>query len=129
MEHTMCKNIVFYIETQNNRDKRFVSSPRDLGPTEPFIEWVSDFFPGVNRPERGVNHTPPSSAEVKKERNYTSTLSICLRGIDKENFAFLWKCFIQPHGNESFGFGVVIRLCCFTFDLIQTALLTCAPNG
>jgi hypothetical protein len=46
MEHIMCKNIVFYIETQNNRDRRFFSSPRDLGFTEPFIDWVSDFFPG-----------------------------------------------------------------------------------
>jgi hypothetical protein len=47
-------------------------------------------FPGANRPERGVNHTPPSSAEVKKEWSYTFTLPICLRGIDKENFAFFY---------------------------------------
>jgi hypothetical protein len=46
MEHTVCKNIVFYTETQNNRYKRFFSSPRDLGHTQPFIEWVSGFFPG-----------------------------------------------------------------------------------
>jgi hypothetical protein len=40
---------------------------------------ISDFrrgtgsFPGVKRPERGADHPPPSSAEVKKEYSYTST--------------------------------------------------------
>ena len=30
-------------------------------------------IPGREAPERGVNHPPPSSAEVKKEQSYTST--------------------------------------------------------
>jgi hypothetical protein len=30
-------------------------------------------FSGVKRPGRGADHTPPSSAEVKKEYSYTST--------------------------------------------------------
>jgi len=37
--------------------------------------------------------------------------------------------FIQPNRNDVAIIGVVIRLRCFTFDLIQTALLTCVPNG
>jgi hypothetical protein len=30
-------------------------------------------FPGVNRPGREADHSPPPSAEVKKTRIYTST--------------------------------------------------------
>ena len=30
-------------------------------------------FPGVKRPGRGVNHPPPSSAEVKERVEYTFT--------------------------------------------------------
>jgi hypothetical protein len=37
-----------------------------LGPTQPPIQWVPGFFPGVKRPGRGVDHRPPSSAEVKE---------------------------------------------------------------
>jgi hypothetical protein len=46
-------------------------------------------FPGVKRPGREVNHSPPSSAEVKNEWSYTSTPPICLHCVDRENFAFL----------------------------------------
>ena len=36
---------------------------------------------GVKRPGRGVDHPPPSSAEVKKEWSYTSTvpLGLCVQ--------------------------------------------------
>jgi hypothetical protein len=31
-----------------------------LGPTQPPVQWVSNFiFPGVKRPGRGVDHPPP----------------------------------------------------------------------
>jgi len=30
------------------------------------------FFPGLKRPEREVDHSPPFSAEVKNEWSYTS---------------------------------------------------------
>ena len=33
-----------------------------LRPTQPPIQWV----PGIKRPERGFDHPPPSSAEVKE---------------------------------------------------------------
>ena len=39
-------------------------------------------FPGVKRPGRGVDHPPPSSAEVIKiEYSYTSTPLLGLRGL------------------------------------------------
>jgi hypothetical protein len=38
-----------------------------LGPTQPPIEWVlRALSPGVKRPVREADHSPPSSAEVKK---------------------------------------------------------------
>jgi hypothetical protein len=38
-------------------------------------------FPGVKRPGREANHSPPSTAEVKNAWSYTSTLPICLQGV------------------------------------------------
>jgi hypothetical protein len=37
-----------------------------LGTTQPPIQWVLGLSPGVNRPGRGVDHPPPSSAQVKE---------------------------------------------------------------
>ena len=37
-----------------------------LGPTQPPVQWVPSLFPGVERPGRGVDHPPLSSAEVKE---------------------------------------------------------------
>jgi hypothetical protein len=46
-----------------------------LGPTQPLIQWVPGALsPGVKRPGREADHSPPTSAEVKKIRIYTSTL-------------------------------------------------------
>jgi hypothetical protein len=37
-----------------------------LGPTKPHMQWVPwAVAPGIKRPGRGSDHTPPSSAEVK----------------------------------------------------------------
>ena len=37
-----------------------------LGPTQPPIKWVPSLFPRRKGPVRGVNHPPPSRAEVKE---------------------------------------------------------------
>jgi len=44
----------------------FVAASRPaLGPTQPPIQWVSRAItPGVKRPGREADHTPPSNAEV-----------------------------------------------------------------
>jgi hypothetical protein len=42
----------------------------------------------VKWPRAEVDHLPISSAEVKNEWNYTSTPSICLHGVVKENVIF-----------------------------------------
>jgi hypothetical protein len=48
--------------------------PDRLRCTQPPIQWVPGAFsPGVKRPGREVDHSPPTSAEVKKMWFYTST--------------------------------------------------------
>jgi hypothetical protein len=45
-----------------------------LGFTQTLIQWVPGALsPGVKRPEREADHSPPPSAEVKKMWFYTST--------------------------------------------------------
>jgi hypothetical protein len=60
------------------RVKNFIfstSSRSALGPTQPPIQWVLVALSlGVMRPGREADHSPPTSAEVKKMWVYTSTL-------------------------------------------------------
>jgi len=46
-------------------------------------------FPGVKRPERQVNHTPPSSAKIINECGYTSTPPYALLAWTRTTSAFL----------------------------------------
>jgi len=39
----------------------------DLKPTQPSIQWVPDYFPGVKRHKRGVDHSPHLAPRLKKE--------------------------------------------------------------
>jgi hypothetical protein len=54
----------------NQHLKIFVSSTRCrqiLGPTQPHIQWVpGTLVPGVKRTAREADHSPPSSAQIKK---------------------------------------------------------------
>jgi hypothetical protein len=50
---------------QWGRDVPHLSRPA-LGPIQPPIQWVPALFRGVKRPGPGVDHPPPSSAEVKE---------------------------------------------------------------
>jgi hypothetical protein len=51
-----------------------MSSRPALGPTQPPIQWVPGAVsPGVKRLEREADHSPPTSAKVKKMCIYTST--------------------------------------------------------
>jgi hypothetical protein len=47
-------------------------------------------LPGVKRPGREVDHSPPSKAEVKNEWSYTSISAICLNDFDRDNFTSLY---------------------------------------
>jgi hypothetical protein len=56
------------------RNLLFSASSRSaLGPTQSPIQWVpGSLSPGVKRSGRGADHSPPTSAEVKKIRIYAS---------------------------------------------------------
>jgi len=50
-----------------------VSKP-GLGATQPPIQWVpGTLCPGIKQPGHEVDHSFPSTAEVKNEWSYTST--------------------------------------------------------
>jgi hypothetical protein len=74
------------------RGKRFFFSPkrpdRLWGPPSPLFNGYRGSFPGLQRPGREVNHSPPSSAEVKNEWSHTSDPPICLHGVNRDNFTF-----------------------------------------
>jgi hypothetical protein len=55
-----------------------------LGPTQPPIQSVSGFVPGVKLPAREVDH---SVVEVKNEWSYTSTLPLYIHSVDRDKFA------------------------------------------
>jgi hypothetical protein len=53
-----------------------------LGPTHPPIQWVPGALSlGVRPPKREVDHSSPSSDEVKNAWSYTSTLPVRLHGV------------------------------------------------
>jgi hypothetical protein len=47
------------------------------------------------RSERGADHSPTSSAQVKNEWSYTSTHRVCVHGVVRNSFTFT---FTQEHG-------------------------------
>jgi hypothetical protein len=72
-----------------SRVKNFLfstSSRPALGPTQLPIQWVPEALsPGVKRPGREADHSPNTSAKVKKMWIYTSTLP----------YALMVKCLIS----------------------------------
>jgi hypothetical protein len=67
------------IESRSRRDSAHSSRPT-LGPTQPPMGTGS--IPGIKRPGRGVDHIPPSSAEVKERVElHTSTPTQGLHGL------------------------------------------------
>ena len=69
----------------------FLKIPRlALKPAQPFVQWVLEVLsPGVKQPGHEADNPASSSAEVKNEWSYTSTLLVCLYGTYRDNFTFL----------------------------------------
>ena len=59
-----CRDTIFFFKT-----------PRPaVGPTQPAIQWVPEFFHRrLSRPGRELDHLTPSTVEVKNEWSYTFT--------------------------------------------------------
>jgi hypothetical protein len=70
-----------------DRVKGFISSanrPGQLwGPPSLILNRYRGSFQGVKRAGREVDHSPPSSAEVRNEWSCTSASSRCLDGVDR----------------------------------------------
>ena len=62
------------------------------------FNWNWDFLPGVMRPEREVNHSPPSNTEVKNKWSKTFNSPKCLHGVDREDFTFAFFSDCLPEG-------------------------------
>jgi hypothetical protein len=61
-----------------------------LGPIQPPNQRVISVLSlEVKRPGCEAGHSPPSSAEVKKEWSYTSTPTMCHHGEYREKFTFM----------------------------------------
>jgi hypothetical protein len=73
-----------------------MSSRPALGSIQPPILWVEGALsPEVKRPGREVDHSSPTSAEVKKTWVYTSTplyifMGLCLLSQARDNITFLY---------------------------------------
>jgi hypothetical protein len=65
----------------------------------PYSMGTGGSFPGVKRPERETNHSPPSSAEVKNQRNYTSTPLYAFK--DSETFTFTFTYIFKQTGRHT----------------------------
>jgi hypothetical protein len=61
-----------------------------VGHTQPVVNGYWHSFLGVWWPGREVDHSPPSSAEVKNEWSHTSTPLIYLHYTDRDDFNYLY---------------------------------------
>ena len=61
-----------------------------MGPTQPPVQWVLGFIPGVERQGLAVDRYLPNIAKAK-EFNSTSNPVTRLTGVDRENLTFLFN--------------------------------------
>ena len=73
--------------------QRFNSSPKRpdqlWDPSSLLLNGQYSSLPGVKRQAHEINHSPPSNAKVTNEWSYTSTPSISLYRVVRDNFTFI----------------------------------------
>jgi hypothetical protein len=75
------------------------ASRKAPGPTQPPIQWAPGALsPGVKRPGRDTDHSPPFNAEVKNASSYTST----------PQYAFMAWCSVKGQGQLYLYFYLLI---------------------
>jgi hypothetical protein len=60
----------------------------------PLFQWVPGLFPGVKWPGRGLNHPPPSSAEVKERIDLYLYSPSGLHNFTRVSFTFTFYRFL-----------------------------------
>ena len=74
--------------------RRLLFSPRRpvrlWGSPAPLFSGYRGSLVGRERPGHAADHSPSSRAEVKNRWRYNSTPPICLHGVDRENFTFIY---------------------------------------
>ena len=83
--------------TEGRDDPRAGKDRTDFGNDTVFRDYRGS-FPRVKRPGPEADHSSSSSTEIENEWSDTSTPSIRLHGMDRENFTFIpiwnaWSCF------------------------------------
>jgi hypothetical protein len=69
-------------------------------------------FPGVKRPGREANHSPPPSAEVNNAWRYTST----------PQYTFMAWCLVKHRDNFTFTFTSEFRTCSFAQNIPSSGI-------
>ena len=77
----LAEAIVFYFPTHLDK---LCSSPSLL------LNGYQSSIMEVKQPGCKVNHSPPFSAEIKKEWSYTCSSPVSLHGVTRENFTFYY---------------------------------------
>jgi hypothetical protein len=74
-----------------------------------FLHGCRVSFPGLRQPRHQVNHSPPSSAEVKNEWSYTSTPPLCFYSTDREKFTFVRGIYVRTCDDNELKFREIGR--------------------
>ena len=67
------------------------------------FDWYRGSFSGVRRPGCEFNQSASPSTEVRNEWGYGSAPSVCLQGLDKENFTIMYMLHISVYWYSALG--------------------------
>jgi hypothetical protein len=89
-------------------------------------------FPKVKQPGHNVDHSLPSSAEVKNEWGYTSIEPISLYGVDRVNVVFLLRNLIKELcvcvcARARLCVCACVRVCMHVFVCVPVCACVCVP--
>lgn len=118
LENKLSEDIccIMLLSYSQSKGKRILSSPKYpdqlWGPTSPLFKGDHSLFPQVKQLQLRclINHSSPTSVNVKDGWGYTSTCPLCPHGMDRDNFTFV--------SNKKLHYGQLVHE--FLFTLHQT---------